>query len=808
MSELAVAVVDQGVLEVSEQGIEHFDPVRGLLESMNIDIQHYWLLDDDGSFIARSGFDLATAGDQTPRSNEDLTSFWMPDLETDSDGTASFEFKVGDRLTEWKIIVVAATSTEHFGLGENSVLTNLGVELRPVLPNQVSDGDAFDASFTVLNRTESTRDVSVEIEAQGDVEPYSYSELITLEPFERKLVTARTQARLVQDQDSSAGSIQLLAIASSGEDSDALVQEVPVRASKPLFVSSIYGTSTQSSVAEPIEIPNDVSDGTGSLEVEVTPSLIGTVEDRVAKVRDYPYQCWEQKLSSAIVAAQYSRLKERMNVEWEDASQYIEDVLQSASDYQSSRWGGFGYWNGESSHSDLYLSGYTALAFRWLTDAGYQVPEEVLEKLFEYLEEYTVYRLPDYLSLTNTSVPSLRLMLANALVQHGKGDLDLVTKLYDESKNPNLFSISQTLEAAIALNAADDIVAPLVTRLTNSMGVSGDRALIHHGTVKGRNFMLSSTLKTTCSAISAFVRANRQNRNLISDEKLAQLVRGALFDWNHQKFGANPHESSFCLSAIAEYVESQEIVDDNFLVDVELIMDGLLSQPQFEQTQETNAKGRTLVFSTPIKSEFVGLPGDLRLKQAGDSRFYYKATLQYEPTELRSEPENFGIDISRTYWVRNEEDKWVELNESHALKRGDVVRVGLYLDIRDQRDFVIVDDPVPGFLQPINFRLAKTNRFEVQSVTAEDNGELIPDGVAGRWNTLGSSRFGFYNREIGNESVRFASDFLPSGRYRLYWAGRVISTGEFLARPTHAEAMYSPEIYGNSATQRLRVAGD
>ena len=809
-SELAVAVVDQGVLEVSREGMRHFDPVRGLLESMSVAIESYWLLEDD-VIVTGSRLPVGAPSDQlgqdpAPRSNRDFTSLWLPNLETARDGTASFEFKIGDRLTEWKIIVVAASPTEQFGLGSKSVATNLGIEVRPVLPNQVTDGDAFDASFSVLNRTKSERQVSVSIEIQGDAVPHSHSETITLEPYERRLVTARTQASLARDQNPSAGSIRFLASASSGKDLDALVQDVPVHPIKRFFVSSIYGTSTNSSVSEPIVFPEDITDGTGSLEIKVTPSLVSTVEERVAQVRDYPYQCWEQRLSSAIVAAQYSRLKEHMNVVWHDTREYIEEVLQSADNYQSSL-GGFGFWNGESSHSDLYLSAYTALAFRWLLDSGYEVPEDVLWRLLEYLEEYTVYRLPDYLSLANSSVPSLRLMLANALVQHGKGDLDLVSQLYEENKNPNPFSISQTLEAAIALGAPDDLVGSLVSRLTNAVGVSGDRAVVHHGTFGRRNFMLSSTLKTTCSAISAFLRARNQGKALISEEKLAELVRGVLFGWNHHEYRSYPHESSFCLSALVQYAESFETVDDDFLMDVELVMDQQLSPPQFDQTSEMNATGRSFVFSTSLKPELVGVSGMLGLNQAGESRFYYKATMQYEPTELQSEPENFGIDISKAYWVRNEEDKWVELNETHELSRGDVVRVGLYLDIRDQRDFVIVDDPVPGFLQPINFRLAKTNIREVQP-SNDDFSELIPSELSGRWRTLGSSRWGFYNREIGNENVRFASDFLPSGRYRLYWVGRVISAGSFLARPAHAEAMYTPEIYGNSRPQRIEARAD
>lgn len=823
-TELAVAVVDQGVLEMSRAGIGHYNPVTGLLEGMNIDVDGYWLLSQGITVASMSR--LGADFDTTPRSNEDLTSLWMPNFETSRDGTASFEFEIGDRLTEWRIIVVAASTTEHFGLGQQSIRTNLGVEVRPALPNQVTDGDIFDATFSVLNRSDTKRDVDVTIEADGDSTTSTHTESIALEPFERKMVSATIQARLDQNGKTLTGSIRLIAKASTGSDSDALVQKVPVHPRKRDFVSSIYGTSIDRVVAEPVEFPTDIADGTGSLEVQVAPSLINALEDRVAQVRDYPYKCWEQRLSSAVVAAQFSKLSERMSIDWEDARQYIQDVLESASEFQSANSGGFGYWSGESIHPDLYLSAYTALAFRWLADAGFEVPPVVLQNLLEYLEDYTVYRLPDYLSIDNSATPSLRLMLANALVQHGNGDLELVGKLYEENKNPNLFSVAQTLEATISLDAKSDMAATLATRLTNSIGVTGDRALIQHGAVSRRNYMLSSQLKTTCSAISSFVRASNRGVPLISQERLAELVRGVMFEWNRRKFGATPHESSFCLSAIVEYAESMETVDADFKVDVELVMDDHLSPPRFE----TNGSAHSLVYTTPLKPDHVGAPAELRLSQTGDSRFYYKATLRYEPAEEQSDRENFGIDIRKAYWVRSG-DQWVELDDSHELNRGDVVHVGLYLDIRDQRDFVIVDDPVPGFLQPINLRLAKTNvhetlvssvgsrGFSIDHLFARANvrgerqaskgpGELIPADMEGEWSVFGYSRWGFYSRQLRNDSVRFASDFLRSGRYRLYWSGRVISTGEFVARPAHAEAMYSPEVYGNSRPQRIATNAD
>ncbi len=810
--ELSVAVVDGGVLEMSRTGIKHYDPIQGLLQETNIDVLGHWLLSDEWRYSYMSVADSEDFDEPTPRANQDLTSLWLPNVEVDNDGTASFEFEVGDRLTEWRIVVVAATATDRFGLGVKSIKTNLGIEVRPVLPNQVTDRDVFTASFSVLNRGDSNRKVTVEVEAEGDVEPYFHTESLVLAPFERRLVSPKTQAQLNRNRNVSTGIIRLIAKASSGSDTDALVQEVPVHPRKRHFVSSVYGTSIDQVVAEPVEFPADIAEGTGSLEVQVAPSLINALEDRIAQVRDYPYQCWEQRLSSAVVAAQFSKLSERMSIDWEDASQYIEDVLQSAIEFQAES-GAFGYWNGEERNTDLYLSAYTALVFSWLSDAGYHTPVTVLEKLLEFLTDQGMYRLPDHIRWDKTADSSLRLMLANALVRHQKGSWGLVSRIYAENADSSLFAIAQSLEAAIELGQQADVLTRLATRLMNGIGVTGDRALIQHGAVSRRNYMLSSQLKTTCSAISAFVRASDRGVPLVSQERLAELVRGVMFEWNRRKFGATPHESSFCLSAIVEYAESMETVDEDFKVDVELVMDDHLSPPRFE----TNGSAHSLVYTTPLKPDHVGAPAELRLSQAGDSRFYYKATLRYEPAEEQSDRENFGIDIRKAYWVRSG-DQWVELDDAHELNRGDVVHVGLYLDIRDQRDFVIVDDPVPGFLQPINLRLAKTNArealvssvrspaFSIDQLFANANDrtdELIPADLVGEWSVFGSSRWGFYSRQLRNDSVRFASDFLPSGRYRLYWSGRVISTGEFLARPAHAEAMYSPEVYGNSRPRRI-----
>ena len=803
-AELAVAVVDQGALEVSRAGIQHFDPTVGLQRDRLFGVTDHWILTDRFVMYASAAFNSQDS--EEPRTNNRLLSYWMPNLRTDKDGNASLEFEVADRLTEWTIIVVGATSGNQFGVGHASIKTNLGIELHPALPNQVSDSDEFDASFVILNRTDSVRNVAVELTANGDAEAFTRREQVSVKPFERKRVSARTTAQLRRNGGPEAlGLISFHVTATDGEHSDAIVQDVPVHPSRRVFVSSIYGTTTEQQVTEPIEFPENIREGTGSLQIEVSPSLVNATEKNLDQVRDYPYQCWEQRLSTAVVAAYYSMLRDRLHVEWPDAEAYIDEVLESAVDYQSDR-GGFAYWTGESEYADPYLSAYTALAFHWLQEAGYEVSETLMQELLGYLKRFLSRPFPEYFGLDKTTIPTLRLLLVNALAQHGKADIELLKELYEDNPSSNLFAVAQTLEAAVELNAPSEILDSLTARLRNGIGEAGDRALIHHQTTQGANFLLSSTMKTTCSAISALVQAHKSGNSLISVDRLADLVRGAMFEWNHHSLRTTPHRASYCLRAIVEYADLLEDEDDDFSVDVQLTLGEQLQALPESLTSTNKTQNDLRLFTTSLRPDFLGQQGRVLFDQPENSRFYYKATLSYEPNEIQTDRENYGIDIRKTYWVKKE-DQWVELENAMSLTRGDVVHVGLYLDIRDRRDFVIVDDPVPGALEPINTALAKTNNREL-APTRDLFGALIPKGIEGEWNTLGSSRWCFYRREIRHDSVRFMSDFLPPGRYRLYWSGRVISTGEFMARPAHAEAMYSPEVYGNTKLQRISVVAN
>ena len=116
----------------------------------------------------------------------------------------------------------------------------------------------------------------------------------------------------------------------------------------------------------------------------------------------------------------------------------------------------------------------------------------------------------------------------------------------------------------------------------------------------------------------------------------------------------------------------------------------------------------------------------------------------------------------------------------------------------------MVNDPVPGGLEPVNRDLATSSTVDA------DKGEFTPDGASwwfhySDWSSYGVSRWSFYHREMRLDSVRFYSEYLTAGNYHLSYTAQAIAPGGFTAMPTHAEEMYAPDVFGKGVPGQLIV---
>ena len=198
-----------------------------------------------------------------------------------------------------------------------------------------------------------------------------------------------------------------------------------------------------------------------------------------------------------------------------------------------------------------------------------------------------------------------------------------------------------------------------------------------------------------------------------------------------------------------------------------------------------------------------GRKASVSVGKEGDGRLYYATKFAYTPAVLSEDSVNAGIEIHREYSVERD-GKWVLLQTPLEIKTGELVRVDLFVSLPSERYFVIVDDPVPGGLEPVNRELATTS----QGDAAKAESVFAADSFLNRysdWRQYGLSRWGFYHRELRHDSARFYSERLGGGHYYLSYTAQAIAPGEFAALPARAEEMYDPDVFGRSAPAVLKV---
>jgi alpha-2-macroglobulin len=119
------------------------------------------------------------------------------------------------------------------------------------------------------------------------------------------------------------------------------------------------------------------------------------------------------------------------------------------------------------------------------------------------------------------------------------------------------------------------------------------------------------------------------------------------------------------------------------------------------------------------------------------------------------------------------------------LTRGDVIKVRITVDATAERNWVVINDPVPP-------------------------GATIIGNLGGQSSILGGAASGGEGTqpsyvERAREGWRGYFQWLPAGRVIVEYAVRLNGTGKFNLPPTRVEAMYSPEIRAQVPNKGIEV---
>jgi hypothetical protein len=427
------------------------------------------------------------------------------------------------------------------------------------------------------------------------------------------------------------------------------------------------------------------------------------------------------------------------------------------------------YYGADEARSDPYLSIFTAQALGWFKELGYAPRQEVSQKLDLYL--LSLLRNDTLLgNYSRDTIYALRAQAFAHLAQRGVVGYDEYVRLRDHLSAMSLFARTKLIEGLLVLpETHQEEVQRQVRAILAAGGESGGLVTFTENLPEAYSWLLESPVRTACAIADLSVDKRIQGEFPQGyQEKLIRSItaqRAATGAW------ATTQENLFCMMAYTAYAERFE---KGVNAESVTITHELASQRETLTTMRLSASQKEAgIIERAFTAANADSEGAFILSREGTSRLYTAAGLTLFPQQLPQKAHYAGLEIERQYEVL-ENGVTRALKVGDLIKRGDSVVVTLTLHVPTPKTFIVVDDPLPAGLEPIQRELATSASVPPSYDTLDDT---------------------FYHRELRHDAARFYSSYVPNGTYTLRYVAQAIATGSFTALPPHASMMYHPDVY-------------
>jgi alpha-2-macroglobulin len=743
-------------------------------------------------------------GDQADilRSRFQTTAFFLGSLVTDAAGNATARVRLPDNLTTFRVMAVAVTAGDRYGSGQSPLLVTRPIVARPALPRFVRPGDQLLAGTLVNLRSGARADAQVKATASGgDVTiAGASSRTVTLERgrgaearFDLQIPTSARGAPVRPD------SIALRFDAQSGAERDAVRAALPVRPDgRPTTqtVAAVIVDSTKLTLVP--SIPLDPS--RSMLQLSAGASPVAAIRGLAQQSRVYPYACTEQISSSAMPLVAL-RAAARGLSDSSLAPPWVQRDLQIAVRTLLSRQrsdGGIGYWS-SSDWTTAWLSAYAGQVLLDARSVGIPVDTAALSRLTDYLRGTLERPLTTAASADGFS-PVARFYAAR---QAALAERVAAADFLSRARQPMINVENELVLRAAQLawedrarlawmlarrgGAAMTPARSMLSSLWRAVRIDGARAVLPDSAIAG--FYFPSKVRPAAWLLSATLAIDPTNANLGAlVQTVTQQTRAAV---------ANTQELGPAIGALAEFERRQRAAGARAIrVEVNgrvLFADRVRVRDTLLTLRELASDG-----AAPVTVR-------LRGTDAGPPLFLM-ATLTEVPRARPVTPLDRGIIVERWY------ESFVTGKPVTSVAAGDLVRVRVRVTVPRERSFVVVDDALPGGLEPVDLSLRTAivatglagrplASPDHTSVTDGEDAEPSDDEGTFRWG-YGRWDGGFWtpfeHRELRDDRVYWSATQLWAGTYTVSYVARASTPGVFVRPPAHAEEMYNPAVYGRS----------
>jgi uncharacterized protein YfaS (alpha-2-macroglobulin family) len=743
-TEVAVAAVDEALLELAP------NPSWKLLEAMmgerGLEV---WTSTAQMQVVGKRHYGRKAVphggggGRDRDQAREmfDSLLLWQGRVVLDANGDAEATIPLNDSLSTFRIVAVAHSGAQLFGTGAASVNTTQDIILLSGVPPLVREGDNYTATFTARNTTDRT--LTVRVDATMSAGAKKPLPALTAQQAEIPAGQAHDFAwQVVAPIDSTSVAWDVGAAEVNGAARDRLKITENVIAAYPVRTyQATIAQLTAVPLSMPAARPQGSIAGRGGIEVTLQAKL-GSLDGVREFMGRYPYICYEQQLSRSV------SLRDRAL--WDQMMKRLPAYLDNDDLVK--------YFASDRLEGDDALTAYVlAIA----NEAGWPIPEAERGLMTTALTRFVEGKLVRRSAIPTADLAIRKLAAIEALSRYDVAQSSMLDSI---SIDPNLWPTSAVLDWIGILSRVKGIPGADEKQKV-ALGVLRTR-LNFQGTTMGFSTERSDALWWLM--ISEDSNANRMLLTVLDKpawrEDVPRLVRGTL---GRQQFG---HWNTTVANAWGT-----------------LAMEKFSAA--FESTPVTGTSAvhygtneRTLTWPQKDEQGHLALPwangqADLSVTHTGTGAPW--AMIRATAALPLDKPLSTGFKVTRTLAP-------VEQHQAGSWTRGDVVRVHLDLEAQSDMSWVVVDDPIPA------------------------GASILGSGLGGQSDLLkrddrrtGSAWLAFEERRF--DAFRAYYRFVPKGRWSVEYTVRLNNPGTFLLPATRVEAMYAPEMLGETPNPTIVV---
>ena len=685
----------------------------------------------------------------------DTLLLWNPSVVLDANGEAVVQVPLNDSLTSFRIVAIAdvvqGARSDFFGNGQATIAATQDLQIVSGIPPLVREGDHYKAMFTLRNTSKAA--LSASLAASAGAQSL---------PVQTVTIAAGTAAELAWDVDVpfNVDALAWTVAADAGTAHDRLKFAQKVVPAVPVTVQQATLMQLDKTVRIPIAPPvNALPDASGKLRGGVDVALKPRLGDGLPGVRDffqhYPWSCFEQQTSQAIGL--------RDTAHWHA-------LIAQVSLYQDAD-GLLHYFPGGSAHggSDS-LTAYVLAISDEATKLGYDfaLPDDAKASLQRGLIGFVEGRVdrdfwrPAF--LRNGDLDVRKLAAIEALSRYGKAQprmLDSIQILPNQWPTGAVIDWLQILDRVGMIPDRTKRIAEAEQILRARLNVQGTR--LGFSTERDDSWwwlMSNADVNSVRMTLAVLDR-----KDWVED--VPRIVTGTL---QRQEFGrwSTTVANAWGSVAMEAFSKKFEAVPVRGVTKAGFGVPGATTSLDWAKIPA----GATLPLGWPAGFAVNGNKADANLQVDHDGTGKPWLTVTSRAAVPVLVPFGSGYRITKTITP-------VEQKVKGAWSRGDVARVHLDIVVQADATWVVVNDPIPGGASMLGTGLGNDDQIATGSEKDDWRGWLA-------------------YQERTFEAFRAYYRYLPKGSFSVDYTLRLNNPGRFAMPQTRVEAMYAPEMFGES----------